>query len=392
MNEELALRVLDKVMDWDDTRAREEFAWLTLLSRFKYDTYRDFVAGVHFVERLADWLQQFRSEHRENAYKFVKERLIFLGPSEINHSVELTYPSIVQPFLRKQVAEEFGVLSHLVWAQPQTQKAYNDLLKSTLFLGLSDGARIDTLRRANAGLISNEQVLLATEISPQKWDQVLKDLRSSLSDQQARFKVVVLLDDFMGTGTTLLRREQNGTWKGRLIRFWENISTRQQSVGSSWNERVSAICQIVHGDAPGIVESHFDPDWKILVHHYLATEEAMRAVADRDTAIRAEFKQWLPPIELSCGCTLPNSIRITKESMPDFYTLMEDYYNSQIETEHTRKGGTEHIPMGYGNCALPVVLEHNTPNNSVALIWAETDDSNGQPAMRPLFRRRQRHS
>src|SRR5690349_714293 len=133
MNEDLALRVLDRVMKWDDARARNEFAWLTLLSRFKYDTYRDFVAGVHFIERLADWLQQFRPEHRENAYKFVRERLIFLGPSEINHSVELTYPSFVQPFLRRQVAEQYGIRPHLVWAQPETQKAYDDLLKSTLF-------------------------------------------------------------------------------------------------------------------------------------------------------------------------------------------------------------------------------------------------------------------
>ena len=42
---------------------------------------------------------------------------------------------------------------------------------------MSDGARIDTFRRTNAGTISNEQVLLATEISDEKWDQILKDLR-----------------------------------------------------------------------------------------------------------------------------------------------------------------------------------------------------------------------
>jgi hypothetical protein len=391
MNEDLALRVLDKVMKWDDARAREEFAWLTLLSRFKYDTYRDFVAGVHFVERLADWLQQFKPQHRESAYSFIKGRLVFLGPSEINHAVELTYPSFVQPFLRKQVAEEYGIPPYLVWAGSKTRKAYGDLLKSTLFLGLSDGARIDTFRRANAGLISNEQVLLATEISLQKWDQILKDLRISVSDNNARFKLVVLLDDFMGTGTTLLRREENGRWKGRLVRFWENITTQQQAVGSAWDERLGAICDLVHG-TPSVVDTHFEPNWKILVHHYIATEEAMRAVDDRDTAIRAEFKKWLPTIEFSCGTRLSNSIRITAQTAPDFYPIMEEYYNSEIETEHTRKGGIEHIPMGYGNCSLPVVLEHNTPNNSVSLLWAETDNLNGQHAMRPLFRRRQRHS
>ena len=55
-----------------------------------------------------------------------------------------------------------------------------------------------------------------------------------------------------------------------------------------------------------------------------------------------------------------------------------------------------HLGLGYGGCALPLVLAHNTPNNAVALLWAETRGEareDGQPAsaMRPLFRRRQRH-
>ena len=45
---------------------------------------------------------------------------------------------------------------------------------------------------------------------------------------------------------------------------------------------------------------------------------------------------------------------------------------------------------GYANCALPLVLEHNTPNNSIPILWAETQGKLGHP-MRPLFRRRDRH-
>ena len=39
----------------------------------------------------------------------------------------------------------------------------------------------------------------------------------------------------------------------------------------------------------------------------------------------------------------------------------------------------------------PLVLEHNTPNNSVALLWAETAGGDTALAMRPLFRQRRRH-
>jgi hypothetical protein len=50
MKERLALRLLGAIMDWTDEQAREEFQWLRMMSHLKYDGYRDFVAGVRFVE------------------------------------------------------------------------------------------------------------------------------------------------------------------------------------------------------------------------------------------------------------------------------------------------------------------------------------------------------
>jgi hypothetical protein len=80
----------------------------------------------------------------------------------------------------------------------------------------------------------------------------------------------------------------------------------------------------------------------------------------------------------------------------DVIALTTKYYDPVLRTEHTDVGGVTHLGLGYGGCALPLVLEHNTPNNSIALLWAETKGNKdasgvGVPAMRPLFRRRQRH-
>jgi hypothetical protein len=84
------------------------------------------------------------------------------------------------------------------------------------------------------------------------------------------------------------------------------------------------------------------------------------------------------------------------ERYEDFIALTNTYYDPKIETKHTGVGGVTHLGLGYGGCALPLVLDHNTPNNAIALLWAETDggDRNGLqvPPMRPLFRRRQRHA
>ena len=100
-------------------------------------------------------------------------------------------------------------------------------------------------------------------------------------------------------------------------------------------------------------------------------------------------------ISVTFGAVFPADMPIDKSNDLDkkFIELTRKYYDPIIRTKHTDVGGVEHMGLGYGGCALPVVLEHNTPNNSVALLWAETSgDRKTIPAMRPLFRRRQRHT
>lgn len=182
MKQALGLRILSEIMQWQEDRVRKEFAWLQLMSRLKYDGYCDFVAGVRFIESLADWLQQFDHSERETAYDFVRNRLVYIGSAEIQHLVEAFYPEHVQKRLLRAVAERLGIKMYRVWSDPAAAKHYRILLRKCLFFGLSDGARIDIFRRANERIISNEQVSLALEISDDKWKQLLKDLRGDLQD------------------------------------------------------------------------------------------------------------------------------------------------------------------------------------------------------------------
>ena len=266
MNQDLALAVLGEIMEWDLERSRKEFAWLQLMSRFKYDGYSDFVAGVRFVESLAGWLQQFALSEREPAYSFVREYLVYFTPAEIQHLTELVYPDYIRERILRDVAVAVKKSRYLVWSDPWSSEIYRKLLRQSLFFGLSDGARIDTFRRATTGIVSNEQVLLATEIAPGKWDQVLEDLRADLSDKDARFRYLFLFDDFTGTGTTL---------QGKLKRLWR--------------------------DCGPIAASHFASDWTLIVHHYIATADVTRTIAERERALRAEYgeKGWFSKVEFS---------------------------------------------------------------------------------------------
>ena len=364
MRQEFVLGTIADIMGWDNGQSTAEFAWLRLMSRLKYDDYQDLLAGVRFLESLADWLQQFPFEERSHAYRLVRRRLVFFSAKEMRHLVELFYPETVEPRLMAKAAELARIPYYDVWADSEARTLVDRLLKKSVFVELSDGARADILRRLNEGRISNEQVVTSPQITQQKWDDMLDKLRTTLGDPHERFSFVFLMDDFTASGTTLLRKENN-VWKGKLERFWHE--TRDY------------------------MDSHFAADWILEVHHYIATQQAITTIQHRNQqrAGDSTSQHWFPEVRFSCGMSLSDDLRLRPGHDPDLDRIVKTYYDPAVETQHLKKGGKD-ARWGFAQCGLPVVLEHNTPNNSLALLWAETDNPDGH-SMRPLFRRRQRH-
>jgi hypothetical protein len=379
MDDSRGLKILSDVLGWDEDQSRTEFAWLKMMAAIKYDDYRDFLPGMRFLENLAAWLQQFEAlEDRLEAYALLRHRLIYVSPPEMQRLVELCYHSVIESRLVKIVAARRQIPPYQVHVDKQARAAFERLRRRTLILGLSDGARLDILRHSTAGTLTNEQFAIQTQLDSGKWASLLKDLRDAQSDDKdAAFEVVFLVDDFMGTGTSFLRLDSEGKWTGKLSKFL-------QSIASARDQDVTVLA----------------PEYELCVHHYLATERAAAETPEREKAAIASGQLALPRASnYTFGAVLLED-EIVRESRAEdrgLVDLTNRYYSTKIQTKHTEVGGASHIGLGYGRCGLPLVLHHNTPNNSLALIWAEANagpDKNGvqQPEMRPLFRRRQRHS
>lgn len=367
MNQALALRILGQIMDWSDDRAGEEFMWLRLMSRLKYDGYSDFLAGARFVEQLIDWLQQFEPQERDGAYAFVRRHLVYIGPAEMQRLVCLLYPNHVRKRLLRTVAAQHGIQPWQVMTNETSKASFTQRRRSTLFMGLSEGAHLDQFRRANWEWITNEQVVIATQVNDDKWIDLLKDLRESLDDPNAVFSSVWLIDDFVGSGTTLLRNEgtsDDPKWKGKLDRFWHSVAKNLKII--------------------------LAPDHEVFVHHYIAAEAARSKVESLfKVAKECRGADWFHFVESSYSYVLPDNCLIDQSKHADFWALTDKYYDANLETSHTAKGGTT-MERGFAGGKLPLILDHNTPNNSISLLWAETSGAKGKH-MRPLFRRRQRH-
>jgi hypothetical protein len=382
MKRELIFRKLSSLLEWDEDRDLAEFPWLRLMSSLKFDSYQDFLAGARFVECLVDWLQQFQTlAERQTAYDFVRQKLLFVSAAEMQHLVALFYLEKIERRLLSIVAARLLIPTHRAWADPRGPQEFRSTLRRTLFIGLSDGARMDAFRRANAGSISNEQIVVYSRINATKWRELLSDLCEDEHDKDAKFQVVYLVDDFTGSGTSLLRKTGGAnSWKGKLNNFFKDIE------------------EPLHDEHPTatIREGCLSSDVVVVVHHYLATRKACEQNRDSIEMYRSDLGEAagkLPQIELSYGYIFEEQFAISGEQYGDFLSLTDRYYDSAVEQKkHNAESGRNDVRRGYAGCALPLVLEHNTPNNSFALIWAESEDRNDNHPMRPLFRRRQRHT
>ena len=273
MNQDLGLKVLSLILNWSDERARQEFEWLRLMARLKYDGYRDFQAGMRFIESLVTWLQQFeKREERETAYGFVRRTLVYIGPSEMQRLVEQFYPRTVRDRLVHMVAAACNTQPYRILADTAARTTEKRLLRQILFMGLSDGAHIDTIRRTNSGLLGNEQFVQNTQIDPEKWRDLLGHLRKDLDDPDARFRLVYLIDDFAGTATSFLRfDEDKKKWSGKLIRFIKSVESAKTALGD---------------------DKLFEDNWELGIHHYIASSAAAEAIGKRFADATDTLGDW----------------------------------------------------------------------------------------------------
>jgi hypothetical protein len=371
MKTQLGKRLLAELMGWDDAQATVEFAWLQTMVEYKYDHYQGYSPGSRFFVNLLSWLSQFAPADRSTAYDLIRTKLVFISQREMHHLVGLSLPRLHRDN-RRAVADQLGVPMCATWGNPAAEKRLTEINRRTVYIGLSDGARTDVLRRLNEGVISNEQIVAATEISEKKWDKLRDGLADRLKKEHldgvpALFERICLVDDFTASGSSLIRKDK-GQWKGKVPTFISQMSDQpdQKRFGT-----------------------HVTEDCVVQIHHYIGTDKSKRAIDD----LLDEYKLELGELDISFNATysmvLHKSIVIEDTSDARLVDFLRQYYSASCEDEHTGKD----IWFGYKDCGLPLILDHNTPNNSIALLWAASAKSADAAVheMKPLFPRKKRH-
>lgn len=374
----LAKQFLAQLMNWDDIESTERLKEIDLMADIKYDSYDQFMPGIKFVGNFYLWLSQFKEEERRLMYDFVNKYIIYINSNQISHLIDLLYNTKIIPLIREKVVDDFKQKGLLVnkfnYQLLDNSQEFKSHKRKTLFIGLSDGSHIDIIRRNS--YLNNDQVLTNYYPDENKIDDLVKELGKSgdlANDTTKKFESIVLVDDFTASGTSFIRVKEDGSFGGKLPTFLIELES---------NDRFKKL--LVDG-------------YEIHLYFLIATRNALTYI--KDMLVQYMLQHEGLNIEVDCIQTLDENAKFTSHQEQEAKDMLavigkKCYIHEDALTDAYKKSyaddAEKRYHLGYKQCALTVVLNHNTPNNSLPIIWQPEKTDNIQP-LYPLFYRITRH-
>lgn len=283
--------------------------------------YRSFDGKKAFEKKMLLWLNQFDVLDRSFMLNFIVKNLDFVSEKDIEKSA-------------KEAIERVYKTS---------ENNYD--LKQTIFMGLTDGARMDLLRYISNGL-DNHQFCMDYEISDKKIMNILRKLDKESCDIKGKSKDIRihLVDDFSGSGISYFRFE-NGLWKGKLKRFMDSIYLKFSNKRKVY----------------------------LFLYLYYASSNAVEYIQNI-------FKMLYPDVEFKIEViNVVKKISLNKKEEE----MLQKYFDDELLNDKNYLKGICSKPyLGFNEASLCTVFYHNAPNNCFPIIWY------GKNA---LFPRKNRH-
>lgn len=370
MNSNLANQLLASIMKWDAPTLASERAALEFMGSMKYDAYDRYMPGMRFMSSLVQWLNDIEEEDRDEAYKFIKDKLVFISSTQMNYLVDLLYDSKIRPILLDMATVETGMPSYKR-SSKVVRSRFEIEKRSALVVGLSDGAHTDILRRS-AGF-NNEQVLTNYYPDGKKLKDMLEELRKDdklKGIEKPYFRRIFLIDDFTASGKSFIRYdESDGKYHGKLKKIIDELYTKGSVEREQKIEHLSYL---------------LDPNQdkiQIDILFCIATEKA-RANIKNNLDDYLKSVNWQDKVEFNIHIVqlledkLSNDIKNDKDLME---VLKKDkhFVEECVISKSYKVGKNDNPWLGFDECALPVVLAHNTPNNSLPIIWQDAEKFRG---------------
>ena len=354
MKDSLARKLLARAIDWPTDRLTAERHDLQLLADYKYDEYQQFAPGIRFMESLVLWLTRFESSEEKNtAYDLVKKNLIFISAKEIEHLIQMTYMDTIRPYMIRHVAKKHQIDEFAI-KKIVSSMHFKTAQRKCLFLGLSDGAKLDLFRRFSTS-IKHEQIYPTYLITKEKACELRAELNRDIHNltgkpANEKYEMIFLIDDFTASGISYIR-EECGHHTGKIAKFLKQV--------------------ISDDECDFIAETIDKKNLRICVVLYVATTSAIQRIKDM---ISKHIAHTSIKVEVYAVQELDDSVRLNSEDLERMEgVLKNNFQNDDILTPEYKKGRHDNPHHGFDNGCLSLILNHNCPNNSLPVLWYENE-------------------
>ena len=373
MRNMLAERALAHVVDWGAAKLIKKLHDLALLAEFKYDEYGQFSPDMRFIESLSLWLGRFKGDEQEKMYRLVRDWLVFVSSAEMQHCIKTAYADRAKPILVREAARRAGICEDHI-AKVMVSKEFGGLGKKCLYLGLSDGSKMDDFRRFSR--LRHEQVYSLHEIAGWRKNKMLEKLASSLGSghgpDKPKFEIVFLVDDFSASGLSYID-EKDGRFKGKIKEFVEQLDGAAEG----------GCAGPGHSEGGGL-GGMFAPNLLVVVLLYAATDAAAAHIRKHASKM---FERRGIRLEVAVVHEMRAAALTSAEDLEAVEPILAASFDSAMPGGGYGKGRQERPHLGFDECGLLVVLSHNCPNNTLPIVWHESGDRQAKA----LFPRRDRH-
>lgn len=368
MKYELAEQILKSTMThWSQIQMSDETKDIQIISEIKYDDYQQYTHGMRFVESLALWMRQFDNQSdKDCAYDLVKNKLIYVSEEEMRQLVSDAFPVAMKKYLLERA--RLFCKENEVHTVEERKKIFEYYKRKSLFLGLSDGAHMDYFRRQNPSL-SNEQVFVHYDFSESKLLDMRKNLEKDKNNEKIcqRYGILedyafidfFLIDDFMGSGKSYIHKDKEG-WHGKIKKFFERMDKMEYK-----KERMHVHLVL------------FVSTLKALQYVKENAKEYTREIGANDITI--DCIQMVQPVNWEENSWL-------KDLLARNYDKYSKESDCTYVDVHYKVGEGKEPYLGFADGSFPLVLYHNTPNNSLPVLWYSWGDK-----VDALFMRVTRH-
>lgn len=302
----------------------------------------------------------------------------------MNYLVDLLYDSKIRPILLNMATSETGMASYMR-SNKIVRKQFEIEKRSSLVVGLSDGAHTDILRRS--AQFNNEQVLTNYYPDGKKLKDMLEVLRS---DEALRgidkpyFRRIFLIDDFTASGKSFIRYDQgDGKYHGKLKKIIDELCHETKCLDEADKEKAEEVRHLSYLLNPDREITQID------ILFCVATEKAKVSI-EKNLNAYLESKGLLNKVSFNVHIVqvledkLSTDIK-TDKNLTKMIKKEKHFVKEAVISKSYKVGKSDEPWLGFDECALPVVLAHNTPNNSLPLIWQYSERFHG------LFPRISRH-